>query len=173
MLYAKFEVLETPDTIELGKYLKGISDEINFESTFDFDSESDSVKVFFETQRDAKEYLRRVLDDYATLGFEMSHEVDLFDLSVYINDPELQAFFMTQRMNIQQVQTEALGEILGEAQGDVDRMNRAQEKNEASAMLNGLSSMRKIINVIVSRLDEKGIFLADEINKVSERDTIH
>lgn len=171
MLYAKFEVLETPDVVELGKYLKSIADEIEFEVPFEV--ESDSVKVLFETQRDAKQYLKRVLNDYATLGFEMEHEVDLFDLSVYINDPELQAFFTTQRMNIQQVQTEALGEILGEAQSDVDRMHRAQEKTEATAMVNGLNSMRKIINVIVNRLDEKGIFLGEEINKVSSAETIH
>jgi hypothetical protein len=171
MLYAKFEVLETPDTSELHKYLQSIASEIKFESTFEV--ESDFVKVFFETQRDAKEYLRRVISDYATLGFEVEQEVDLFDLSVYVNDPELQAFFTTQRMNIQQVQTEALGEILGEAQSDVDRMNRAQEKTEASAVLNGLNNMRKIINVIVNRLDEKGIFLGEEINKVSSAETIH
>lgn len=171
MLYAKFEVLETPDTSELHKYLQSIASEIKFESTFEV--ESDFVKVFFETQRDAKEYLRRVINDYATLGFEVEQEVDLFDLSVYVNDPELQAFFTTQRMNIQQVQTEALGEILGEAQSDVDRMNRAQEKTEASAVLNGLNNMRKIINVIVNRLDEKGIFLGEEINKVSTTETIH
>lgn len=171
MLYAKFEVLETPDTSELHKYLQSIASEIKFESTFEV--ESDFVKVFFETQRDAKEYLRRVINDYATLGFEVEQEVDLFDLSVYVNDPELQAFFTTQRMNIQQVQTEALGEILGEAQSDVDRMNRAQEKTEASAVLNGLNNMRKIINVIVNRLDEKGIFLGEEINKVSSAETIH
>ena len=171
MLYAKFEVLETPDTNELHKYLQSIASEIKFESTFDV--ESDFVSVYFETPRDAKEYLRRVIEDYATLGFEVEQEVDLFDLSVFINDPELQAFFTTQRMNIQQVQTEALGEILSEAQGDVDRMNHAQEKNEASATLNSLSNMRKIINVIVNRLEEKNIFLGDEIAKVSERETIH
>lgn len=173
MLFAKFEVLETPDTVELGKYLQSVAAEINFELQFDLDSESDNVKVFFETARDAKEYMKRIVNDYATLGFEMEHEVDLFDLSVYINDPELQAFFTTQRMNIQQVQTEALGEILSEANADVDRLNRVNETNEAISLKNGLSSMRKIINVIVSRLDEKGIFLGEEINKVSERDTIH
>lgn len=171
MLYAKFEVLETPDTTELHKYLQSIAAEIKFESTFEV--ESDFVSVYFETQRDAKEYLRRVIEDYATLGFEVEQEVDLFDLSVYINDPELQAFFMTQRMNIQQVQTEALGEILSEANADVDRLNRVNETNEAIALKNGLSSMRKIINVIVARLEEKNIFLSDEINKVSERETIH
>lgn len=171
MLYAKFEVLETPDTTELSKYLQSIASEIKFESTFDI--ESDFVRVYFETPRDAKEYLRRVLEDYQTLGYEMEHEVDLFDLSVFINDPELQAFFTTQRMNIQQVQTEALGEILGEAQRDVDNMHRAQEKNEASAVLNGLNNMRKILNVIVSKLDEKGIFIGDDINKVASTETIH
>ena len=114
-----------------------------------------------------------MIEDYATLGFEVEQEVDLFDLSVYINDPELQAFFTTQRMNIQQVQTEALGEILSEANAGVDRLNRVNETNEAIALKNGLSSMRKIINVIVARLEEKNIFLSDEINKVSERETIH
>lgn len=171
MLYAKFEVLETPDTNELSKYLQSIATEIKFESTFDV--ESDFVSVYFETPRDAKEYLRRVLEDYSTLGYEVEQEVDLFDLSVYINDPELQAFFTTQRMNIQQVQTEALGEILSEANADVDRLNHAQEKNEASAVVNSLSSMRKIINIIVSRLEEKNIFVGDEIDSVAQRETVH
>lgn len=171
MLYAKFEVLETPDTTELHKYLQSIASEIKFESTFEV--ESDFVSVYFETPRDAKEYMRRVIEDYATLGYEVEQEVDLFDLSVYINDPELQAFFTTQRMNIQQVQTEALGEILSEAQKEVDHMHRAQEQNEATSVLNSLGNMRKIINVIVSRLEEKNIFLGDDINKVTERETIH
>lgn len=170
MMYVKFAVLDQPNTVELEKYLVKALDSIQFESTIE--GQDDWYKVHLETARDCKEFLRRVLEDYATLGYETETELDLFDLSVYCSDPELNNFFIHQRMNINQVSSEALSEIIVETSNEVARLENLVDRMEANATLNGLYKMRQILGVISSRLDEKGIHIGEEINAAAMQ-TVH
>lgn len=170
MLFVKFAVLETPDTVELQKYLALVLAELQYECAFEADDEY--VKVFFETQRDVKEFLCRVLEDYATLGYETGTEVELFDLNVFTDDPEMQAFFMNHRMNIQQCSTEALSEIIVETSNEAADLRDQIDKMDAQLTMNGLYKFRQILKVISDRLDEKGIFIAEDVNRLSA-ETVH
>lgn len=170
MLFAKFETLEAPNTVELQKWLGNVLQEIQFDDTLEIDE--NFVKVHFETQRDGKQFLTRVIEDYATLGYETNTEVELFDLSVFVSDPELQAFFMSHRMNIQQCSTEALSEVIVETSNDVAHALELIERMETQATLNGLYKMRTILKVISDELDTKGIHIGETINE-AVLETVH
>lgn len=170
MLFAKFETLEAPNTVELQTWLSNVLKEIQFE--MGVEAEDNYVKVHFETERDCKQFLIRVIEDYATLGYETGTEVDLFDLSVFVSDPELQAFFTNHRSNIQQCSSEALSEIIVETSNEVARLSDLLDKMEANATLNGLYKMREVLQVISNELATKGMFVGDAINAVAH-ETVH
>lgn len=170
MLFAKFETLNAPNTVELNTWLGNVLAEIKFE--MGVEAEDNFVKVHFETERDCKQFLTRVIEDYATLGYETDTEVDLFDLSVFVSDPELQAFFMSHRMNIQQVSSEALSEIIVETSNEAAVLRELVDEMETKATLNGLYKMREILKVISTRLDEKGIHIGEDLN-ATVLETIH
>lgn len=170
MITAKLELLDSPSVEQLALYTEAMLKSIQFDPAYT--AEDDNVKVYFETQRDAKSFLRRLLADYETMGQEVEQEVSLFELSVYVNDPELQAFYQCQRMNINMASSECLAEIIAETSNSASDALDRLERMEASATLNGLDHMRHILNVIVNKLDDKGISVGDAINEVAAQ-TIH
>lgn len=170
MITAKLELLDSPSVEQLAQYTEAMLKSIQFDPAYT--AEDDNVKVHFETQRDAKAFLRRLLADYETMGQEVEQEVSLFELSVYINDPELQAFYQCQRMNINMASSECLAEIIAETSNDASEALTRLDRMEASAALNGLDHMRHILSVIVDKLDDKGISVGDAINSVAAQ-TIH
>lgn len=170
MMFAKFETLETPNTLELQNWLANVLAEIQFEATVE--AEENFAKVHFETARDCKEFLTRILEDYATMGYETNTEVELFDLSVFISDPELNSFFTSHRMNIQQCSNESLSEIIVETSNEVARVSDLLNRMEANATLNGLYKMREVLKVISDELATKGMFVGEQINAVAHQ-TVH
>ncbi|AND74996.1 hypothetical protein pf16_73 [Pseudomonas phage pf16] len=170
MITAKLELIDSPSVEQLALYTEAMLKSIQFDPAYS--AEDDNVKVYFETQRDAKSFLRRLLADYETMGQEVEQEVSLFELSVYIDDPELQAFYQCQRMNINMASSEALAEIIAETSNEASEALTRLDRMEASATLNGLDHMRHILNVIVDKLDDKGISVGDAINDVAAQ-TIH
>lgn len=173
MITAKLELLDSPSAEQLAQmalYTEALLKSIEFDPCYT--AEDDSVKIHFDTQRDAKTFLRRLIADYETMGYEIEQEVSLFEMSVFVNDPELQAFFQCQRMNLNMASNEALAEIIAETSRDASDALDQLERMDAMATLNGLSHMREILNVIVNKLDDKGISIGDSINQVAQQ-TIH
>jgi len=170
MITAKLELFNAPSVEQLALYAETLLKSIEFDPNFTTCEES--VKIQFETQRDAKVFVSRLLGDYESMGYEIEQELSLFELTVFIDDPELQAFYQCGRMNISMASSEALAQIIAETSRDASDALDRLDRMEASATLNGLDSMRKILNVIVDKLDDKGISVGDAINEVAQQ-TIH
>lgn len=170
MMFAKFDVSGAQSVGEVELYLRAVDAQIEFSSTFEV--EADFVKVFIETQRDMKTFLKRVIEDYETLGYEIEQDVMLGMVTVFVSDPELNSFFINERLNIQAAASIALSEIIVEVDTANANLEDRVERIETAATLNGTYKMRAILRVIVDALDEKGIFLGDKINAVSMQ-TVH
>jgi hypothetical protein len=157
-------------TNEIEKYVNSIIDDISVQG---YVIKEDGV-VFYDptTHHDAKAFIDRILDDYAVAGYSLNCGVDLYDLNVYTSDPELNMFYINQRMNISQTQTEALSDLLVETNSDISKLDSIVCKMDTTLTLNGVYKLRDLIAVVADGLSEKGVFIADDLNKIVSK-TIH
>jgi hypothetical protein len=129
-----------------------------------YEMTDDGVKISCERDM-ARRIIDRLLEDYVSMGYEMEIPLDLYALIVYCSDAKLQALFVCERMNIERAINDASAHCSAE---DANLVKGLQEQVAAFDVLhtyNGTYKMRKIIQTFAKALEQKGIFVEDELQE--------
>lgn len=113
-----------------------------------------------------KEILTKILDDYESCGFLIEQDFNIFELTVYSNNPMLDHWFLCRRMNISQATIEAVSDFVLGIQNSNEFMVKKVETMEAVNFYNGNHKTRDLIVTLAAAMEANGIPVKDKINSI-------
>lgn len=111
-----------------------------------------------------------LLNHQAEQGVDL--EYNLNQLAVHFDDVMLNSFYTHQRMNIitGYLMQESLYNI--DIQEQVEALIKVTNEITAQTAMNATFKMRQILTILVSRMEQAGISVLEEVNKVT-KETVH
>jgi hypothetical protein len=110
--------------------------------------------------------INRLIEDYASLGTEC--DVDIYSIVTYCDDPELQNFFVIERLNIQAASQESMFEALNDDRATTDSVLNLSKRigmMDGLLTLNGCYQFKAIVEAIIEELKTvHRIDLLDTVN---------
>jgi hypothetical protein len=158
----KLKIQDSENTDELYKYA---SDVLCADLSLPTTVTQEERYVLVESTLDVLELIaERLIEDYATLGYEIEQDLDLFDLVVYCNEPELNNHIVQNRININQAQLDAICDCMGDTNKSIEKVGQLATHIDVQNTFNGAYKLRHIIGCMIDALEKKGIFVEEEIN---------
>lgn len=158
------QVIHHQDKELVHEYLVHIADQVGLTAITDF--EGDDIHIYPEKNSNVREFIDRLLEDYETLGVEVEHDVDIYDLVIYCSNPALDAYYTQSRMNINHCANEAFSELLSEASKETNTLRQVIDHMDGMHLINGVYKLRTLLQTMAEAMERSGIPVADKMNAV-------
>lgn len=125
-----------------------------------------STIVHFTDNSDLSKFVDFLIECYETIGMNLEKQVDIYDFTVYTSSPELNAYYMQTRLNINQSSFEAFSDIISDESKARENVRSIVNHIDGLNTLNGIYKMRKILQLISNTFENAGIPVADQMNAI-------
>lgn len=155
---------QSPDLV--CKFVQHVLDESGIDGMVfeDYDTFKCETIVHFSGNTEVSQFVEAMISSYETLGMHIDIDVDIYDLTVYTSCPELNAYYMQSRMNINQTAFEAFSDIMHEVSNQCDNVQTAVTHIDGQNTLNGVYKLRKVLQVISEALEGANIPIVNRLN---------
>lgn len=124
--------------------------------------------IFFSNITDMATVMNDLKKDYFTMGQEVVENFPFYEMIIFCSDPELNNDLVQNRFNVIECELTVTMEQIAELYHGINNTNQKVNMVDTMNVYNGVYKLREILNAVVNKLEESGIFVAEEINKASE-----
>lgn len=153
-------------------YLKSVLD--SFETPLlasEISVEEDKyVCIRFSFKEHAENLLLVILEDYGTLGLLDAVDLPIMNMTVYVDDPIMMAWYTQQRINISDTTSAALFDLMDSIGTKLDQTNSRISYLDAFNTVNGLSNFKDVMYSVCKQLDNGSELFGDLFDSTA---TIH